>query len=74
MHEDFCVDALRDAIRKYAPQDIMNADLSSQFTRAARITTLTDSDVRVSMDGRLRFMNNMLALPACGSSNACGAP
>jgi putative transposase len=74
MHADFCVDALREAIGKYAPQDIMNADLGRQFTRAARITTLTGSDVRGSIDGRLRCMNNMLALPACGSSNACGAP
>jgi hypothetical protein len=34
---------------------------------------LTDAGVRVSMDGRGRYLDNILASPACGSSNACGA-
>lgn len=29
--------------------------------------------MRVSMDGRRRCLDNMLALPAFGSSNGCGA-
>jgi hypothetical protein len=52
MHADFCVDALNETIAKYRLPEIMNTDQGSQFTGSAWITTLTDADVRISMDGR----------------------
>ena len=37
----------------------MNTDQGSQFTGADWITTLTDAKVRVSMDGRGRYLDNI---------------
>lgn len=59
MHADFCVDALKEAIAKYGPPEIMNTDQGSQFTGSEWITTLTDARVRVSMDGRGRYLDNI---------------
>lgn len=59
MHASFCVEALKEAITKYGPPEIMNTDQGSQFTGTAWITTLTDAGVRVSMDGRGRCMDNI---------------
>lgn len=59
MHADFCVDALQEAIGKYGPLEIMNTDQGSQFTGSDWITTLTKAGVRVSMDGRGRYLDNI---------------
>lgn len=56
MHADFCVDALNEAIDKYGPPEIMNTDQGSQFTGSSWITTLTEAGVRISMDGRGRYL------------------
>ena len=37
----------------------MNTDQGSQFTGADWITTLTEAGVRVSMDGRGRYLDNI---------------
>lgn len=55
----FCVDALTEAIAKYGKSEIMNTDQGSQFTGAAWITTLTEADVKISMDGRGRYLDNI---------------
>jgi putative transposase len=59
MHADFCIDALKEAMEIYGPPEIMNTDQGSQFTGADWITTLTDANVRVSMDGRGRYLDNI---------------
>jgi putative transposase len=59
MHADFCVEALKEALDRYGPPEIMNTDQGSQFTGAAWITTLTEAGVKVSMDGRGRCMDNI---------------
>ncbi|MGV6805162.1 MAG: IS3 family transposase [Ruegeria sp.] len=59
VHADFCVEALREAIDKFGPSEIMNTDQGSQFTGSAWITTLTEAGVRISMDGRGRCMDNI---------------
>ena len=55
----FCVEALKEAIAKYGKPEIMNTDQGSQFTGAAWITTLTEADVKISMDGRGRYLDNI---------------
>ena len=55
----FCVEALNEAIAKYGKPEIMNTDQGSQFTGAAWITTLTEADVKISMDGRGRYLDNI---------------
>lgn len=37
----------------------MNTDQGSQFTGSAWITTLTEADVKISMDGRGRYLDNI---------------
>jgi putative transposase len=59
MDASFCKEALDEAIAKYGPPEIMNTDQGSQFTGAAWITTLTEADVKVSMDGRGRYLDNI---------------
>jgi putative transposase len=59
MHADFCVEALNEAIAKYGPPEICNTDQGSQFTGSARITTQTAPGVRISMDGRGRYLDNI---------------
>lgn len=55
----FCVEALNEAITKYGKPEIMNTDQGSQFTGAAWITTLTDAKIKISMDGRGRYLDNI---------------
>ncbi len=55
----FCKEALDEAISKYGPPDIMNTDQGSQLTGPAWITTPTEADVKISMDGRGRYLDNI---------------
>ena len=59
MHVDVCVEALNEAIAKCGPPEICNTDQGSQFTGSAWITTLTDAGVRIPMDGRGRYLDNI---------------
>ena len=67
MHADFCVDALSEAVAKHGPPEIMNTDQGSQFTGSAWITTLTEAGVRISMDGRGRYLDNIFIERLWGS-------
>ena len=59
LEADFCVEALNEAIAKFGPPEIMNTDQGSQFTSFAWIDRLRRSDVRISMDGKGRFLDNI---------------
>jgi putative transposase len=59
MEADFCVAALEEAISRYGKPDIFNTDQGSQFTSFAFTNTLKDADIRISMDGRGRWMDNV---------------
>ena len=50
---------MNEAMAKYGKPEIMNTDQRSQFTGAAWITTLTEADVKISMDGRGRYLDNI---------------
>jgi putative transposase len=39
--------------------EIMNTDQGSQYTGAGWITTLTKADIKISMDGRARYLDNI---------------
>lgn len=55
----FCVAALNEAIHKFGPPEIMNTDQGSQFTSFAWTDRLRRSGVRISMDGKGRFLDNI---------------
>lgn len=55
----FCVDALNEAIHKYGLPEIVNTDQGSQFTSFAWTDRLRRSVLRISMDGKGRFLDNI---------------
>jgi putative transposase len=55
----FCVSALEEALTRFGTPEIFNTDQGSQFTSAAFTGTLTRAGVRISMDGRGRWMDNV---------------
>ena len=59
LEADFCVEALNEAIYKFGPPEIMNTDQGSQFTSFAWTDRLRRSGVRISMDGKGRFLDNI---------------
>ena len=56
---DFCVEALKEAIARYGAPEIFNTDQGAQFTCAAWIDVLNASNVRISMDGKGRWIDNV---------------
>ncbi len=57
---DFCVEALKEALGKYGKPGIFNTDQGSQFTGVDFIKVLKDADVKISMDGKGRWMDNVM--------------
>lgn len=59
MDIDFCLEALHEAMARYGKPEIFNSDQGSQFTSPRFTKVLTDAGIRVSMDGRGRWMDNV---------------
>jgi putative transposase len=59
MDVSFCVSALEEALACFGKPEIFNTDQGSQFTSAAFTGTLATSGIRISMDGRGRWMDNV---------------
>lgn len=59
MTTEFCVAALEEAIAKYGPPEICNTDQGAQFTSAAWTDVLKAAGVRISMDGKGRWVDNV---------------
>ncbi len=60
MEADFCVEALKEAMVRYGKPGIMNSDQGSQFTGFEWTLALKDADVKISMDGRGRWVDNRM--------------
>ena len=54
-----CVEALEEAIAKYGKPEIMSTDQGCQYTGSGWIMTLTKTDIKISMDGRGRYRDNI---------------
>lgn len=59
METDFCIEALEEALSRFGRPAIFNTDQGSQFTSPRFTEVLRDAGVRVSMDGRGRWMDNV---------------
>jgi len=59
MDASFCVSALEAALARFGTPEIFNTDQGSQFTSAAFTGTLAAAGVKISMDGRGRWMDNV---------------
>jgi putative transposase len=59
MEADFCIAALEEAMARHGKPEMFNTDQGSQFTSPRFTQVLKDADVRISMDGRGRWMDNV---------------
>ena len=59
MDVSFCVSALEEALARFGKPEIFNTDQGSQFTSAAFTGKLAGAGIRISMDGRGRWMDNV---------------
>jgi putative transposase len=59
MEAEFCVEALAEALHRHGRPEIFNTDQGSQFTSDEFTRVLLDSGVRISMDGKGRWMDNV---------------
>jgi len=59
MDTSFCVAALQEALERYEQPDIFNTDQGAQFTSMAFLAELEARGVRVSMDGKGRYLDNI---------------
>ena len=59
LDSDFCVEALEEALIKYGSPEIFNTDQGCQFTSQEFIRVLEEAGVRISMDGKGRWMDNV---------------
>jgi putative transposase len=59
MDVSFCLEALEEALAAFGPPEIFNTDQGSQFTSEAFTDMLSAHGVRISMDGKGRWMDNV---------------
>ena len=59
MEADFCVAALEEALAKYGRPEIFNTDQGSQFTGSAFTGVLKAHDIKISMDGKGAWRDNV---------------
>jgi putative transposase len=59
MDTSFCIDALEDALARFGRPDIFNTDQGSQFTSSSFTGKLLAAGIRISMDGRGRWLDNV---------------
>jgi len=59
MESGFCVSALQEALMNFGQPDIFNTDQGSQFTSEAFTSELLERGIKVSMDGKGRYLDNI---------------
>ena len=59
MDTHFCVEALEEALALYGVPDIFNTDQGSQCTSCEFTSVLQDHGIKISMDGKGRWMDNV---------------
>jgi putative transposase len=59
MDADFCIEALNEAINRYGAPEIFNSDQGAQFTSTAFTDVLKQHNIRISMDGKGRWIDNV---------------
>jgi putative transposase len=59
MEVDFCLDAVDEALARHGRPEIFNTDQGSQFTSVPFTRLLSDNLIRISMDGRGSWRDNV---------------
>jgi putative transposase len=55
----FCVAALEEAVARFGEPEIFNTDQGAQFTAEAFTSVLLERDIKISMDGKGRCIDNI---------------
>jgi putative transposase len=50
---------MEEALARYGKSETLNTDRGSQYTGAGWITILTMADIKISMDGRCRYLDHI---------------
>jgi putative transposase len=56
---EFCLEALEEALGQWGPPEIFNTDQGAQYTAIEWVAVLLAHEVKVSMDGKGRWMDNV---------------
>jgi len=59
MSVEFCIEVLAEALRRYPKPYIFNTDQGSQFTSKLFTKILKDNEIKISMDGKGRAIDNV---------------
>jgi putative transposase len=59
MEADFCIEALEEALARHGKPEIFNTDQSSQFTSTAFTDILLKAGIKISMDGKGSWRDNV---------------
>ena len=59
MDVSFCLEALDEALARYGKPEIFNTDQGSQFTSVAFTDRLKQEGIKISMDGKGRWADNV---------------
>ena len=59
MDADFCIEAVEEAMTRYGKPEIFNTDQGSQFTSTAFTGLLITNGIRISMDGKGAWRDNV---------------
>ena len=59
LERSFCIEALNEAIEKYGKPEIFNTDQGSQFRSIEFTKVLTENNIKISMNGKGRALDNI---------------
>lgn len=59
MSAEWCVEVVTEAIRKHGVPEIFNTDQGSQFTSDVFVNVLSANEIKISMDGKGRALDNI---------------
>lgn len=60
MDTGFCLEALQEALDRHGRPEIFNTDQGAQFTSRAFTSMLKENGVKISMDGKGRWVDNVI--------------
>ena len=59
LEADFCIEAVEEALAKHGTPEIFNTDQGSQFTSTDFIKVLAAREIKISMDGKGAWRDNV---------------
>lgn len=59
MEADFCIEAVEEALARHGTPEIFNTDQGSQFTSTDFIKVLAAREIKISMDGKGAWRDNV---------------